>query len=156
MASHSGSSDTVLLCRSGSRLYALPLANVRETMRALPVDPMPAMPEFLLGLSLIRGTAVPVLDCAKLARSETSTAPSRYVTLALGERQAALAVDAVLGVRTLSTIVMAEAAPLLDDAGHAPVQKIAALDAELLMVLQAARLIPESLWEAVASQEEGA
>ncbi len=150
------SSNSVLLCRSGQRLYALPLIHVQEIMRALPVDPVPAMPDFLLGLALIRGAAVPVVDCARLIGAGTPAQVSRYVALAVGERQLALAVDAVVGVRMLSAAMLADIAPLLDGADAGLVQAIATQDAELLMVLQASRLVPETLWEALAAREDRA
>ncbi|MET3131167.1 chemotaxis signal transduction protein [Oxalobacteraceae bacterium GrIS 1.11] len=55
-------STAVLLCRSQHRLRALPLLQVRESMRALPVEALPDMPPFMLGLAVIRGAALPVLD----------------------------------------------------------------------------------------------
>ncbi|NVD97771.1 chemotaxis protein CheW [Massilia sp. BJB1822] len=157
MALNSGSSKSVLLCRSGQQLYALPLASVRETMRALPAEPVPAMPDCLLGVSLIRGAAVPVVDGRRLvgAAASESAPASRYVSLVLGERQVALAVDAVLGVRRLDAAMLAEVAPLLDGAETGMVQAISILDAELLMVLQASCLVPEALWDVLA-QREGA
>ncbi|AVG14837.1 chemotaxis protein CheW [Chromobacterium vaccinii] len=142
---------SVLLCRSGPRLCALPLTHVREIMRALPVDPVPAMSDFLLGLALIRGVPVPVLDCARLVGSALSTRVSRFVTLTLGERQLALAVDGVIGVRQLPAAALADIAPLLDGSDDGLVQSIATLDAELLLVLRAGRMVPEDMWEALAA-----
>ncbi|WP_395408425.1 chemotaxis protein CheW [Pseudoduganella sp. UC29_106] len=150
------SSNLVLLCRSGQRLYALPLVHVQEIMRALPVDPVPAMPDFLLGLTLMRGAAVPVVDCARLVGAGPSAQGERYVALALGERRLALAVDDVVGVRLLSAAMLADAAPLLDSADAGLVQAIATQDSELLMVLQASRLVPDSLWEVLAAREDRA
>lgn len=143
---------SVLLCRSAHRLYALPLAHVRETMRALPLDPLPAMPAFLLGLAMIRGTPVPVIDCARLTGAEIPAYPARYVTLALNERHWALAVDAVLGVRTIPAAALAEVTPLLDGVDGRVVQAIASLDAQLLLVLRASHMVPEALWTALAAR----
>jgi purine-binding chemotaxis protein CheW len=154
MTLHSESSHSILLCRSGHRLYALLLAHVRETMRALPVDPVPAMPDFLLGLALIRGAAVPVLDGARLVGSTLPARVSRFVTLALGERHLALAVDAVIGVRQLPAATLAEIAPLLDSSDAGLVQAVATLDAELLLVLRTGRMVPEAMWDALAARED--
>ncbi|AXE32166.1 chemotaxis protein CheW [Chromobacterium phragmitis] len=156
MAFDSKSLLSVLLCRSGQRLCALPLAHVRETMRALPVDPVPAMSDFLLGLALIRGAPVPVLDCARLMGSASPTRLSRFVTLVVGERLLALAVDDVIGVRQLAAAALADIAPLLDGSDDGLVQAIATLDAELLLVLRAGRLVPEEMWEALAVEGGGA
>jgi purine-binding chemotaxis protein CheW len=156
MTIHSASSNPILLCRSGAGLYALPLAHVRETMRALPLNPVPAMPDFLLGLAMIRGVAVPVLDCARLVGAAAPARVARFVTLALGQRQLALAVDAVIGVRQLPAADMTQIAPLLEGADPGLVQSIATLDAELLLVLRASRMVPESMWDALAARDGAA
>ena len=59
----------------------------------------------------------------------------------------ALAVDAVAGIRPLAAERLHELPPLLRDADTAIVSAIGALDAELFLVLQASRLVPEALVE---------
>lgn len=146
----------VLLCRSNTRLCALPLAHVLETMRALPADPLPDLPPFLLGVSMIRGAAVPVVALARLLGAAGPGAPGRYVTLRLGQRQVALAVDAVLGVRSMAGAELAAIAPLLHDADAGMVEAIATVDSELMLVLAAARLVPDEVWQALDARERGA
>jgi purine-binding chemotaxis protein CheW len=67
----------------------------------------------------------------------------------LGERTAALAVDAVLDVRSVSSQILASTPPLLREAGASVVSVIGALDTRLLIVLEAARLVPDSVWSAM-------
>jgi chemotaxis signal transduction protein len=71
------------------------------------------------------------------------------VSLKLGERTAVLAVDAVLDVRFLPTGVLADIPPLLHEGGDELVSVIGALDTKLLIVLEAARLVPDSVWNAI-------
>lgn len=138
-----------LICRSDQRLCALPLEHVAETMRALALEALPGMPHFLLGVSIIRGAAVPVVNVAKLLGGAADTPPARYVTLKLGERRVALAVDDVIGVRALQPDSLAEVPPLLRELDSTAVSAITTLDAELLLVLQGARLIPGQVWDAI-------
>jgi len=56
----------LLLFRIGGRLCALRLESVLETMRPLPVEPMAGTPPFVLGISIVRGVAMPVVDPARL------------------------------------------------------------------------------------------
>lgn len=142
-------SASFLLCRSQGYACALPLAHVRETMRALPRQPVPGMPPFVLGVSVIRGQVVPVLDLAALLGAGAAAPGARYVTLDLGARQVALAVEEVAGVRTLPAAAMAEVAPLLRTGDAAMVGALGALDAQLLVVLRAAQLVPAALWTAL-------
>lgn len=147
-------SPSFLLCRSGPRLCALPLGPVRETMRALPLEAVPGMPPFLSGLAVIRGLPVPVLDLARLLGTPAGAqSGARYVTLELERRQVALAVDAVLGVRALDGVACAAVPPLLHGAEAGLLAALGTLDAELLLVLQAARLVPEGLWQALDARE---
>jgi purine-binding chemotaxis protein CheW len=143
----------LLLCRVGTRLCGVPLEHVRETMRPLPADPVGGMPDFMLGLSVIRGAPVPVIDaCALLsgtAAGAGATPPGRFVTLDVGARTAALAVDEVLGVRGLPPAALADLPPLLSDAGRDVVDAVGILDAELLLILHGARLVPASVWDAM-------
>jgi purine-binding chemotaxis protein CheW len=144
-------SDRFLLCCIGSRIGALALRDVRETMRPLPVEPLMGAPPFVLGLATIRGFPTPVVDVGRiLGSSESSFAPAaRFVTLRLGERTAALAVDAVLDVRSVSSQILASTPPLLREAGASVVSVVGALDTRLLIVLEAARLVPDSVWSAM-------
>jgi purine-binding chemotaxis protein CheW len=146
---------SLLVCRVGSRLCGLPLAHVVETMRPLPIEPLAHLPSFVHGLALIRGRPTPVLDARSLLGSGGDPgAPTRFVTLELGERAAALAVDAVLGVRSIDVTELARLPPLLRDAQNDLVATLGALDHELLLVLERSRLLPEAVWAAIASASE--
>ena len=148
--------DLFLLCRIGSRIGALALKDVRETMRPLPIEPLMGTPPFVLGLAIIRGFPTPVVDPGRLIGPSTlpsapivSPSTARFVSLKLGERTAALAVDAVLDVRSLPAEMLSNIAPLLLGGDARLVSVIGALDAKLLLVLEAARLVPESVWSAI-------
>lgn len=131
-----------LLCRIGTRLCALPLAHVLETLRPLKVAPLTGAPDHVLGVALIRGVAQPVIDVARVL-GERDAPVLRYVTLQVGERRVALAVGAVLGTRTLNRDELQELPPLLRHAGHGTLTALGKIDAELLLVLDSAKLLPE-------------
>lgn len=141
-----------LISRIGSSAVAIPLQHVRETLRPLPVTQFPGMPPFLLGLAILRGIPVPIIDLGRLLGSNASprtSQPGRFVSLRVGNRTLGLAVDAVVGVRTLPASVLADVPPLLREIGSSHLSLIGALDAELLILLEASRLIPESAWAAI-------
>ena len=148
--------DRFLLCCIGSRIGALALRDVRETMRPLPVEPLAGAPPFVLGLATIRGFPTPVVDVGRLLGPPESTftpalsaSLARFVSLQLGERTAALAVDAVLGVRSVPSAALVSIPPLLQEACASVASAVGALDARLLLVLEAARLVPDSVWSAI-------
>lgn len=146
-----------MVCRVGARLCALPLAQVVETMRPLATSPVAGAPCFVSGVAIIRGAPVPVVDAGALLGGGGGRADERrLVTLRLGQRQVALAVDAVLGVRELEAASLAELPSLLSDARSGGVESLGALDDGLLLFLDGARLIPDSVWAAVDAAGEGA
>jgi len=149
MADSASPSCTFLICRSGAELCALPVEHVVETMRPLPTQPIPDMPPYMLGVAIIRGAPTPVVHVAKLLGQEAQKRPTRFVSIKLGVRCMAFAVEDVVGIRTLDTAVMADIPLLLQAVDSNHVTAISILDAELLLVLQSARLIPSSVWAAL-------
>ncbi len=152
----------MLLIGTGDCVHALPLDHVVETMRPLPVEPLPGCPDFVAGLAVIRGEPVPVVTLAALtgirrARSERfvtiqvhgradGRADERMSGQARGQtdgRLVALAVERVIGVRRLDAAGLAAAPPLLgrpDLVAH-----LGTLDGALLLVLETGHLLPPDL-----------
>jgi purine-binding chemotaxis protein CheW len=130
---------------------ALPLEHVEETMRPLPVEAIAGVPSYVLGVSIIRGVPVPVVDTAGLISAEPGL-PSRFVTIRAGRRHVALAVDAVLEIRPLPAEWLAELPPLLGPDRADAIAALGSLDARLLVVLEATRIVPDSLWATIAER----
>ena len=144
--------DRFLLCRIGSCVGSLAVKDVRETMRALPIEPLSGAPPFVLGLAIVRGSPTPVIDAGRLLGSSASTA-AWFISLKLDERTAVLAVDTVLDVRVLPKAMLVDTPPLLREADQRLISVIGALDAKLQVVLEAARLVPDSVWNSLESEE---
>jgi purine-binding chemotaxis protein CheW len=152
-AAASGTTSTrVLLVRAGTRICALPIGAVVETMRLLPVRPVPGVPEAVRGISILRGKPVPVVDLAALLGDAEDPQAGRLVAIRTGNRQVGLAVRDVL--RIVEIPGTGTLPPLLQDACAARVRAIAALDAELFWVLDAARLVSAETWDLLAEAEK--
>lgn len=148
------SRSAFLLFRIGSRLCGVPVQDVVETLRALPIEPIEDMPRFVRGISVVRGLPLPVIDLAVLLTgAEGAAAPARVVVLRVGERRVALGVDEVLGVREIDPSLLHELPPLLRDAGGDLVEAIGVLDKELLIALRSGRTLPEELRQRLPSGE---
>ncbi|MBN9519071.1 chemotaxis protein CheW [bacterium] len=141
--------ESVLLTRVGSRSYALPLAGVVECFRPLSVEAVAGAPPFLLGLSVVRGEPVPVVDLAVLM-GNGGVPPGRYVLARLGERRVALAVEEVVGVCKLDADVLRDLPPLLRSADAEAVTAVGVRDDQLLFLLRPARVVPDDLWRTLA------
>lgn len=142
-------STVVLLCRVGEHLCALPIECVSETMRPLSVVPIAGVPPFVAGVSVIRGSPVPVIDAGRLVGTEEHRPLTRFVTIKVNERRVALAVDSVIGIQVLASDSLRGLGPLLQGTGAGAVGAIGTLDSQLLVVLQGARILPESVWKVV-------
>jgi purine-binding chemotaxis protein CheW len=129
-----------LLCRVGAGRCALPLDRVIETMRLLPLETAEeAAAAPAIGWSIIRGVRTPVFSLAALLGVDPSAA-TRLVTVRIGERQMALSVDEVLGVRPAAAVDGWPA--LLAGASHEVRAAVAAFDAGLGRLLEQARQGP--------------
>lgn len=143
-----------LFVTAGARVCAIPLHHVAETMRPLPIEPVAEMPSFVRGVSLIRGAPVPVIDLKALLESgDISATYGRFVTLKIAERRAAIGVDTVVGLRTLDSERLGDLPPILRAVGSDIIEAIGTRDAQLLIVLSAARLVPEEFWATLAKAE---
>lgn len=118
-------------------------------MRVLPITPMPGAPPFVRGVSVIRGVPVPVLDLASIVGARESH-PTRFVVVRCAGRPVALAVDAVLDVRALPRESLQELPPILRDGCAEHVALLGTLDAQLLLVLRTARLVPDEVWSVLS------
>jgi purine-binding chemotaxis protein CheW len=114
-------------------------------MRPLPCEPLAGGPGIVSGVSVIRGDLVPVVEIGRLLGTGPSPA-GRYVTIRVGSRRVALAVDSVLGVREIACDTLSGLPPLLGGADSDAIAALAVRDAEFLVILQAARLVPEPVW----------
>jgi chemotaxis signal transduction protein len=137
---------TLLLVKAGDLLCALPIPGVIETMRLLPVTSISGTSDFVLGMCVVRGETVAVVDLATLLGLQPKHSNrSRLITMHAGPRVIAAAVDAVVGLRIFDRTVLAEV-PLLLQQAHPDVLKgVGVLDRELLVVLDGSRIVNEEV-----------
>ena len=146
--------SSVFVVMAGARACAFPLHHVAETMRPLPIKPVAGTPSFICGVSIIRDTPTPVVDLkALLENSENSPSYGRFVTLKLENRRVVVGVDSVVGLITLDSAQLGDLPPLLRDVNADLVESFGSRDAELLLVLRAARIVSDEVWSTLAKAE---
>ena len=144
----------VVVVMVGARACAFPLHHVAETMRPLPIKSVAGTPGFVRGVSVIRGMPTPVVDLkALLENSENSPGYGRCVTLKLDDRRVAIGVDSVIGLRHLDSAQLGDLPPLLRDVTADLIASFGTCDAQLLLVLRAARIVPDEVWTTLAAAE---
>jgi purine-binding chemotaxis protein CheW len=149
-------SGLVLLVRAGTLTCALPVSEVIEIMRPLPLEPLENAPGFVRGLSIIRGAPVPVVDLRDLLGTPSDRPAARFVTVLAGDRTVALAVDASFGIRELSPVALDEMPPLLQGGRIEMIEAIGVLDADLLLVLKACGIVSADVWNMLSNRQETA
>lgn len=137
----------LLLFRAAGLRFALPISHAVEILRPLSLDPVPGAPGFVLGISIVRGLATPVVSLRGLLGAACEE-PSRLILLRVGARRVALAVEGVEGISPIPGSVFSGAPPLLGRVASGALEAVAALDGELLIVLEAGKLLGEAPWGA--------
>lgn len=131
---------------------ALAIADIIETMRPLPIEPIAGTPPYLLGLSRIRGNAVPVIDLNAIVCGEAAAIHSRFVTVRVQDRVAALAVRSVAGIVPLQTTAAETLVPLLQNTNSDVIEAISARDSDFVLVLRTAHLLSPDEWETLSRE----
>lgn len=150
------SDETMVLCRARQTWCALPLEGVLETMRPPVTTPLLGQPPFVTGVALIRGDSTPVVDVGGLIGSDGPPAPARIVTVGRPPRVVALAFEEVRGLVLLAPQTLRTLPPLLAPHGPGAIAALGALDTELLLVLQPARVVPAAVWDVLDAARSGA
>ena len=137
-----------LVVRAQEWMCALPLEEVEETMRPLPVAPVSAAPSFVRGVCLVRGAPAPVVGLSLLLGGSLAQASPgrRFVSLRASGGRLALEVDEVCGLRWMEEDTLDSVPPLLNATASGHLQHLGSFDGRLLAVLGAAHLLPEELW----------
>jgi purine-binding chemotaxis protein CheW len=143
-----------LLVRAQEWMCALPLEEVEETMRPLPVTTVSAVPGFVRGVSLVRGLPAPVVSLAVLLGGSPSQSGSgqRFISLRVPEGRLALEVDEVRGLRWMEESSLDSVPPLLQATAGGHLQSVGSFDGRLLAVLGASHLLPEDLWKRLEAE----
>src|SRR5882724_703813 len=142
-----------LIVEIESRVCALPLAHVIETMRPLPIESLADVPSFVRGVAIIRGIPTPVVDLGAML-GRLNECVERFVIVRIGQKQIALSVSTVLGIRDLEPAMMIQELPsLLKGASKDVVEEIGTLDEQVLLILREGWELPAEVWQALTVQE---
>lgn len=147
-------SIAVLVLRAAGRICAIRLTDVVETLRPLRVESLPELPAYILGMSVLRGAAVPVVHLGLLFGVPDDTPPRRWVSLRLADRGLALAVDEVQGVRDLKAGHM-ESLPSMMQA-VAAIESVGVVDRQLVSLMTSGRLLTEDPWGQIEARQAAA
>lgn len=142
-----------LVVRVSSTLCAVPIHWVLEIMRPLPVQPVSGQPAYVLGLTICRGQTAPVVHLERLLTGAAAGQVRRFVAVRAGARRALLAVDAVLGLETLTRSAFTRLPSLVDQTSPTVIDAVGTADDQILMLLRETRIVSDELASLLAHRE---
>jgi purine-binding chemotaxis protein CheW len=143
----------VVIVRAANWLCAFDVRDVVETCRALPTQAVAGCPDYVDGISVVRGSAVVVVHLGALLSGSRAGTPARFATVRVGGRSVALAVDQVLGVRRIGRDRFDDAPPLFPRDAEGGTRTLALIEGELVALLETARLVDEELLAQITARE---
>lgn len=137
-------SRTVLTFRIGLGVYALPIGDVLEVVRAAALSAPPGGDSLLEGMINLRGRTAPVFDVRATLRLEPKPVePSDYLIIfEWNDRPAAIRVDGDVDMKTVDDDRFEPSGNL--PGGDALVVEIARMDEQIVRVLDTRRLASTS------------
>lgn len=139
----------ILLARFEKLLFCLPICDVAEVLRPLPIEPLSELPIFIKGISIIREVPVPVIDMGLLFGISSTQSPSRLIVLNLPERRVALTADEVIGIKEIEPTFLQDALPILGKVRSEIVSAIGVMDSRLLVTLKGGHIVSEEVWNKI-------
>ncbi len=144
--------ERCVVFRAGTLLAGLPLRDVVETLRPLPVRPLAGTQPFVRGLTILRGRPAPVVDVGLLLTAHEAPV-QRYLAVGTARGPVALATGEVLGLRHPDGDTVQRNVALLGPAAARLVDAVGSLDGEPLFLLHSLAVVPDAVWAAVAAAE---
>jgi purine-binding chemotaxis protein CheW len=88
---------------SGGKTFGVSLADVTEVCRSLPIAPLPNVPEWLAGITNLRGDLLAVIDPdVAIEQPAADSAKTKIIVLTDGKRLVGLLVDQINEITLLS------------------------------------------------------
>jgi purine-binding chemotaxis protein CheW len=149
----------ILIFEVAGQRHGLPVADVRELLRAVALTPLPRAPAVVEGLINLRGTLVPVLDLR--SRFHLPSKPLEHtdhlIVARRGERLVALHIDRAVELVSLNVAEIEDAQAVLP--GVAYVARVARFPEGLVLIHDLSTFLSHveaaALEEALAAREGG-
>jgi purine-binding chemotaxis protein CheW len=129
--------NQVVIFRVGNELYGVDIASVESIIKMQAITAVPHAPQFVEGVTNLRGIILPVIDLRKrfgLGQIE-ATKDSRIIVVALDGTKLGMVVDAVSEVLSIAEGTVEPPSPLVSTVDTAFIQGIAKLDGRLVILV---------------------
>jgi purine-binding chemotaxis protein CheW len=145
--------EQIVLLDLGGEAYGVEIGHVEEIIRMQSVTRIPNGPDFIEGVTNLRGRVIPVLDLRKRFGLVASapTRRSRIVVGELGEHTVGLVVDGVSEVLLVGADAVEPPSTLVTSADSAFLRGVAKLDERLILLLDLSRILTRTEQEDLAA-----
>lgn len=133
--------------------YGISVESIREVIKPTEIAPVPGAPDYVLGITNLRGNVVSILD----ARSKFGLAPISFtdetkVLIVDTEAQAVgIAVDKIASVIYIPKRAIESAPDVGTDKSSQYIQGVAHQDDELIILIELDKILRDDAWEASKS-----
>lgn len=126
----------------GANQYIIPILKVREIIRMPRITTLPSLPDYVSGVTDLRGSVIPVLSLALLLHSaEESSSGNMVIVLTSGHITFGIVVNDIMGVMTVDDAQIEPSERFFNTRAD-KVEGVAKLDGQLLVVLDVKKLLP--------------
>ncbi len=136
----------------GKEHYGVDISAVESIIKMQPITVVPHTPDFVEGVTNLRGSVLPVIDLRKrfgLALDDISK-NSRIVVIALGKTKVGMIVDAVSEVLRIPEDAIEPPPPMVTSVDTSFITGIAKIENKLVILLELSKVL--SLQESMALQ----
>jgi purine-binding chemotaxis protein CheW len=134
--------NQLVIFKTGNEHYGVDIAAVESIIKVQDITSVPRAPEFVEGITNLRGTVLPVIDLRKrfgLAATE-STKDTRIVVIEMNGSVVGMIVDAVTEVLRISPEAIEPPSPLVTTIDSAFITGIAKVDGRLVILLDLSKV----------------
>ena len=123
--------------------YGLDIASVESIIKMQPITRMPQTPDFIEGVSNLRGYVLPVIDLRKRfgLTAVENTKNTRIVVVYMGEAHVGMIVDGVSQVLRISGEAVEPPPSMISTANAAFIKGIAKIDDQLVILMDLEKVL---------------
>ena len=135
--------NQLVVFRIGNEFYGVDISAVEGIIKMQDITKLPHAPEFIEGVTNLRGAVVPILDLRKRfgLESESHTRETRIVTVNMNGIHVGLIVDAVTQVVHVADDVIEPPPQMSVTIGSAFIKGIAKLEGLLIILLDLGKVL---------------
>ncbi|MFN3479559.1 MAG: chemotaxis protein CheW, partial [Thermodesulfovibrionales bacterium] len=120
-----------------SEEYAFKISELEEIIRPQQISTLPRTPEYLLGVTSLRGKIIPVVDLKRMLSLTGKDSSTRQKIIILkGDRgPIGVMVDMIAGVVRLPARALTESPPHLDESQSRYIQQVAIFNSRFISII---------------------